>query len=74
MPEPDEEPIKNTAGSASLNEDLYLLRKQIVGGIIDEASTVINMQSSINRSFRARTCPLAALAMDEAVLYQLTRK
>lgn len=58
----------------SLSDELFLLRKKILNGIIDEAESLINIQSITNKSFRARTCPKAAMNLEEAQLYQLTKK
>jgi hypothetical protein len=60
--------------SLSLSDELFLLRKKILNGIIDEAESLINIQSVTNKSFRARTCPKAAMKLEEAQLYQLTKK
>jgi hypothetical protein len=60
--------------SVSLSDELFLLRKTILTGIIDEAESLINIQSVTNKSFRARTCPKAAMKFEEAQLYQLIKK
>lgn len=72
---PLERPSQNPTNSTSeLSDEVYQLRKKILSGIIDESATLIDIQSSTNRSFRARTCPCAALSLEEATLYHLTRK
>ena len=70
----DNPPHKPAHQSVIHSDELYELRKKILNSIIDEAGTLIDVQSAINRSFRSTTCPLAALALEEASLYQMTKK
>lgn len=55
-------------------DEVHQLRRKILDSVIKETAILIDLQSSTNRSFIARTCPHAALCLEEALLYQLTRK
>ena len=65
---------KDANPPSELSDDVHHLRKKILEGIIDEAATLINIQASTNRLFIARTCPHAALFLEEAALYHLKKK
>ena len=65
---------KDATPVSELSDDVHHLRKKILEGIIDEAATLINIQASTNRLFIARTCPHAALSLEEAALHHLKKK
>jgi hypothetical protein len=58
----------------SSSTELYLLRRKILNGIIDEAANLIDIQSTTNRQFNARTDPRAAINLQEAQLCQMKKK
>lgn len=57
---------------------IFLYRKNIYKGIIGSAKTMIDFQSSTNKSFITRTSPGAAMnqakAAEDSQLYQMTKK
>ena len=70
----DRQPQKGIRHGQNLSDEVDQLRRKILDSIIEEAGTLIDLQSSTNRSFIARTCPCAALSLEEALLHLLTRK
>ena len=70
----ERETHKDVTPASELSDDVHHLRKKILEGIIDEAATLINIQALTNRLFVARTCPHAAIFLEEAALYHLKKK
>ena len=70
----EKESHKDATPASGLSDDVHHLRKKILNGIIDEAATLINIQASTNKLFVARTCPHAALSLEEAALNHLKKK
>lgn len=68
------EKTKTVEPTSNLLREIYTIRRKVLNGIIDESATLIDIQSSLNRSFKSRTCPHAAISLGEATLYQMARK
>lgn len=56
-----------------LSDEVYQMRKKILDEIIDQSISLVDIQSSTNRLFLARTCPFAAVTLEEATLYHSSR-
>lgn len=56
-----------------LSDEVYQMRKKILHEIIDQSIFLVDIQSSTNRLFLARTCPFAAVTLEEATLYHSGR-
>jgi hypothetical protein len=70
---PEKQPKKIQDSILELSDEVYQMRKKILNEIIDQSVSLVDIQSSTNRLFLARTCPFAALNLEEATLYQSSR-
>lgn len=69
----EQQPKKIQDSILKLSDEVYQLRKKILMEIIDQSIYLVDIQSSTNRLFLARTCPFAALSLEEATLHHSSR-